>query len=170
MPKTREQIKHDPVAAETWRNNRTGVMWFDPRRIQPTADHILVELDEERPLSSRIVIADISRNREIGTRIGTVIAVGPGKWREKRKNEESWILNPLVLVPTKLKPGDRVVIGHYSDWESWNCSADGHESRGKNIVLCQEADVRVLLEEECEHDISAGGKCIFCDAQVPVDK
>lgn len=145
MPKTREEIKHDPVSNEVWRNNRTSVMWFDPRKIKPLGDHILVELDEEEALSRLIQAPEICKNREIGTRRGTVLSVGPGKWREKRKMEESCILNPLVFVPTKLKPGDRVLIGHYSDWESWNCSADGHESRDKNVVLCQEADVRVVL-------------------------
>jgi co-chaperonin GroES (HSP10) len=142
--KNREEIKHDPVSSETWKNNRTSVMWFDPRRIQPTGDHILVELEEATELTAAIFVPDVARNRDIGTRVGTVLAVGPGKWREKRANEESWILNPLVRIPMKLKPGDRVVIGHYSDWESWNCSADGHE-RQKNIVLCQEADVRLVL-------------------------
>jgi co-chaperonin GroES (HSP10) len=144
MSKTREQIKHDPVSSETWRDNRTAVMWFDPRQIQPTGDHILVELDEATDPTTAIVVPDVAKNRDIGTRTGTILAVGPGRFREKRKHEESWILNPLLFKPTTLKPGDRVVIGHYSDWESWNCSADGHESE-KNIVLCQESDVRFVL-------------------------
>ena len=147
MARTPEQIKHDPVSNEAWRDNKTAVMWFDPRRIQPTGDHILVELDEEQAISKVISVPDIARNREIGTRIGTVLAVGPGRLREKRNSELSWVLNPLVLEPMKLKKGDRVVIGHYSDWESWNCSADGHQSKGKNIVLCQQNDVRFIFED-----------------------
>lgn len=152
MAKTRDQIKHDPVSSEVWRDNRTGVMWFDPRRIRPLGNHILVELDPEPPFNDlrtkSILKPDVARNREIGSRTGVVLAVGPGKWQEKRKYTESWILNPLVFKPTSLKPGDRVVIGHYSDWESWNCSQDGHESRDANIVLCQEADVRIVLESD----------------------
>jgi len=116
-------------------------MWFDPLKIQPLGDHILVVLDPERPLSKVIAAPQIACNREIGTRFGTVIAVGPGKWREKRDNEESWILNPLIFQPTSLKPGDQVVIGHYSDWESWFCDFEG---RAQNVVLCQEADVRIF--------------------------
>lgn len=159
MPKTREQIKHDPVSSETWRNNRTAVMRFDPRKIRPLSDHVLVELDEATDKSS-LVIPDAARNKDIGSRTGVVLAVGPGKWHEVRRYSESHILNPLRFKKTSLRPGDRVVIGHYSDWESWNCSADGHESRDNNIVLCQEADVRLFELHECE--ILAGNICIEC--------
>jgi co-chaperonin GroES (HSP10) len=154
LPKTREEIKHAPVSREVWRNNRTqvGGLWFDPRQIRPLGDHILVELDPERPTSKDfaahlfgcgIIKPDIARNQEIGSRVGTVLAVGPGKLAEKRKYSESWMLNPLVRKPMTLKPGDRVIIGHYSDWESWHAD---YEGRDANIVLCQEADVRVVLE------------------------
>jgi co-chaperonin GroES (HSP10) len=144
MPLTREQIKHAPVSQEVWRDNRTqiGGLWFDPLKIKPMTDHILLVLDDEKPLSKLIAAPDIAKNKEIGTRIGTVIAVGPGKWHEKRKNTESWMLNREVFKPTTLKPGDRVAIGHYSDWESWFCDFEG---RGRNVVLCQEADVRIVL-------------------------
>lgn len=143
MPKTREEIKHGAVSQETWRNNRTqvGGLWFDPRQIKPLADHILVELDEDVPMSL-VMFSPENVEREIGTRLGTVIAVGPGKLSEKRNYTESWKLNPLQFKPTTLKPGDRVAIGHYSDWESW--SSD-YEGRGRNIVLCQENDCRVII-------------------------
>jgi co-chaperonin GroES (HSP10) len=143
MPQSREQIKNSPVSQEVWRNNRTqvGGLWFDPRQIKPLGDHILVELDEERSVSSLLVTPQIAE-KEIGSRTGTVLAVGPGKWHEKRKYEESWILNRLRFTSTTLKAGDRVIIGHYSDWESWFCD---YEGRGRNIVLCQEADVRVVM-------------------------
>ena len=142
MPQNREQIKHAPVSKEVWRNNRTGVMWFDPRKIRPLGDHILVELDEATDAPTCLVVPDIARNKDIGTRTGTVLAVGPGKWTEKPGL--SWELTKQIFKPTQLKPGMRVVIGHYSDWESWNCSADGHQN-DKNIVLCQENDVRVVI-------------------------
>lgn len=143
MPRTREQIKHDPVASEVWRPQRTqvGGLWFDPTKIKPLTDHILVALDEATERTT-LVVPDVARNKDIGTRTGVVLAVGPGKWSEKRNFEESYMLNPLVFKPTELKPGDRVVIGHYSDWESWFADFEG---RGRNIVLCQEADVRVIL-------------------------
>lgn len=142
MPQNREQIKHAPVAKEVWRQPRTSTLWFDPRKIRPLGDHILVELDPEPPVSKTIV-APQNAAKDIGTRTGTVLAVGPGKWKEKPGL--SWELTKQYFVPTTLKPGQRVVIGHYSDWESWNCSADGHESRDANIVLCQENDVRVVI-------------------------
>ena len=141
MPRSREQIKHDAVSPEVWRPQRTqlGGLWFDPYKIKPLGDHLLVELDEATERTT-LIVPDVARNKDIGTRTGTVLAVGPGKWREKRDFEETWILNPLIFEPTTLKPGDRVVIGHYSDWESW--FAD-YEGRGRNVVLCQEADARL---------------------------
>ena len=145
MPQTREQIKHSPVTAEVWRDNRTqiGGMWFDPLKIRPLGDHILVVLDDEKPPSKVIAAPQIAKNQEIGSRVGTVIAVGPGKWKEVRNSDVSWVLNPLVFKPTSLNVGDRVIIGHYSDWESWFSDFEG---RGKNVVLCQEADARVVIE------------------------
>lgn len=159
--KTREQIKHDPVSSEVWRQPRTATLWFDPRKIRPMGNHILVELDEEIPSSEVIVAPDISRNKEIGTRIGTVLAVGPGKWSEKPG--PTWVLSKQIFKPTELKSGDRVIIGHYSDWESWNCSADGFEGRGANVVLCQEADVRLFFRgANCPHGICASASCEDC--------
>ncbi len=145
MAFTREQIKHAPVSGEVWRNNRTqaGNLWFDPLKIKPLGNHILVVLDDETPPSAVIAAPDCTRNLDIRTRIGTVIAVGPGKWCEKPGL--SWELTKQYFVHTSLIPGDRVMIGHYSDWESW--SAD-YEGRGKNVVLCQEADVRLFCRPD----------------------
>ncbi len=141
MPQTREQIKHSPVSQEQWRPQRTqaGGLWFDALKIRPLGDHILVVLDDETPPSKMIAAPDVARNKDIGTRIGTVIAVGPGKWKEMPGL--SYEITRERFYPTQLKPGDRVVIGHYSDWESW--SAD-YEGRGRNVVLCQENDVRLF--------------------------
>lgn len=146
MPLNREQIKRAPVSSEVWRPQRTqaGGLWFDPRDIRPLGDHILVELDVDHPFSdSSVIMKPDNAAQEIGTRIGTVIAVGPGKWKEKPGL--SWELTRQVFTPTTLKPGDWVIIGHYSDWESWSCD---YEGRGANIVLCQEADVRLFSRLE----------------------
>lgn len=146
--KTRDQIKHEPVAQEAWRDNRTqvGGLWFDPRLIRPLGDHILVALDAEHPYieiegTGLALEKPQTAARDIGTRLGTVLAVGPGKWKEKPGL--SWELTRQYFVPTSLKPGDRVYIGHYSDWESWFSDFEG---RGANIVLCQEADVRLYCD------------------------
>ena len=40
----------------------------------------------------------------------------------------------------QLKPGDRVVVGPYSDWESWDADA-----LGNNVGIFQEADVRLII-------------------------
>ena len=140
MPKTREQIKHDPVSRDVWRQPRTATLWFDPRKIRPLGNHILVELDPAPAASSTIVAPQIAA-KDIGTRLGTVLAVGPGKWYEAPG--KSWELTRQWFIPTTLKRGDRVLIGHCSDWESWSAAADGYEAQMKNIVLCQEADVRL---------------------------
>jgi co-chaperonin GroES (HSP10) len=142
MPLTREQIKHAPVSPEKWVEQRTqvGGLWFDPLKIKPLTDHILIEIDPP-PAESELIEAPQIAVRDIGTRIGTVIAVGPGKWKEKPGL--SYEITRERFYPTSLKPGDRVIIGHYSDWESW--FAD-YEGRGRNVVLCQEADVRVVID------------------------
>lgn len=141
MPLSKEQIKHAPVSSEHWRPQRTqvGGLWFDPLKIRPLGDHILVVLDE-LPAPSSVIEAPQTYQRDIATRMGTVVAAGPGKWVEKRTYQESWIVNQLVFKRTQLEPGDTVVIGHYSDWEAW---FSDYEGRGANVVLCQEADVRL---------------------------
>lgn len=160
MPLTREQIKHSPVAQETWKPQRTqvGGLWFDPRKIRPVGDHILVEVDQEAPLSEVITVPDIARNQELATRIGTILAVGPGKWKEKPGMSHE--ITKERFYPTQLKPGDRVIIGHYSDWESWSADFEG---RDNNIVLCQEADVRLFFRgANCPHGICASAQCKEC--------
>jgi len=142
MPLSREEIKHAPVSREVWRPQRTQVLDFDPLKIRPLGDHILLVLDE-LPEESQIIAAPETHERDIGTRIGTVIAIGPGKWKEKPGL--SWEITRQRFYPTLLKPGDRVVIGRYSDWESWNCDS---RPSGPNVVLCQEADVRFVIVED----------------------
>jgi co-chaperonin GroES (HSP10) len=163
----REQIKHAPVSQEQWRPQRTqvGGLWFDPRQIKPLGEHILVELDEDVPMAVTILAPEIAE-KEIGTRLGTVLAVGPGKLQEKRKWTESYMLNPLVRKPMTVKVGDRVAIGHYSDWESWFSDFEG---RGKNVVLCQEADVRIVIgavPPKCEA-ASSGAELAASDSTPP---
>lgn len=140
MPKSQQEIKHSQVSQEVWRDNRTqiGGLWFDPRKIRPLGDHVLIELDGE--YSESVIEKPQCAAPEIGTRIGTVLAVGPGKWHEKPGL--SWELTRQIFQATSLKPGDRVAIGHFSDWESWNSD---YEGRDRNIVLCQENDVRVII-------------------------
>jgi len=136
MPLNREQIKRAPVSQEIWRPQRTqvGGLWFDPREIRPLGDHVLIELELELMqvnYVTRIILPpDICTNTERQTRAGIVLRVGPGNWNEKK-----WRRDPMTL-----KPGDAVIIGPYSDWESW---ASDYEGRDNNIVLCQEADVRL---------------------------
>lgn len=138
MAKSREQIKRDGVAQNTYVSphfgdggwhTQVGGCWFDPRQIRPLHDHVLIEL-EEISLSG-IILKPETVEMERGTRIGTVLRVGPGRF-----NEDEWRLMPMIL-----KAGDRVAIGPYSDWESWDAWIPG-----PNVVLCREPDVRVVVE------------------------
>lgn len=111
-----------------------GCLQFDPHDLEPLGDHILVELDAEPATKGVLAKPDIAVNRERTTRTGTVLKVGPGK-----RDPD----NPRERLPMYLKPGQRVVVGHYSDWESWEADWEG---RGRNVVIFQENDVRGTLQ------------------------
>jgi co-chaperonin GroES (HSP10) len=126
---TKEKARVSPHFGDGGWHTQPGALWFDPRDIKPMGDHILIELDDE-PLFDGVILRPDYAVIERGTRTGTVLRVGPGKF-----NEDQWRVIPMALVK-----GDRVKIGPYSDWESWDCWA-----QGPNIVLCQEADVRLVM-------------------------
>ena len=102
-----------------------GALWFDPSKIRPLGNHVVIELEPSSV--SGVILRPDTVPEERGTRKGTVLHVGPGKWNKKG----------TARKPMQLKPGDRVLVGPYSDWESWDAWAPGN-----NIVVCQEADVR----------------------------
>lgn len=148
MPKTREQIKHErqhalpyisPHFGDGGWHTTPGALSFDPKTIQPFGDHILVAIDSESESEGMIAKPDIARNVERNCRIGTVLKVGPGEWKDSKTHKGKHI---GIRIPMTLKPGDRVVVGQYSDWESWDAD---YEGRGANICIFQEADVRGVL-------------------------
>jgi co-chaperonin GroES (HSP10) len=116
-----------------------GCLWFNPRDIRPMGDHILVAIDDEPEVQGAVAKPDIARNQERATRTGTVLKVGPGAWKDSKTHKDRDIMKRL---PMTLKAGDRVIVGPYSDWESWDADFEG---RGANIGVFQEADVRVLI-------------------------
>lgn len=108
-----------------------GCMEFS-REWEPLGDHILVELDDEPEAKNSIFRPDVALNQEKMTRTGTVLKVGPGK----RIDDE-----PSQREPMYLMPGDRVIVGQYSDWESWDADWEG---RDRNIAVFQQNDVRAI--------------------------
>ena len=75
MPQNREQIKHAPVSKEAWRNNRTSVMWFDPRKIRPLGDHILVGKEDADSAVADVV--QVGPNGLVAVRVLPGLAAGP---------------------------------------------------------------------------------------------
>jgi co-chaperonin GroES (HSP10) len=144
---TREKSWVSPHFGDGGWHTQPGALRFDPRTIAPLGDHILLELDSEPEKTTGLIVKpEIALNQERGTRTGIVLKVGPGKWVEQHSQlfpavDLALHVGKLTRKPMTLKPGDRVVIGPHSDWESWDAWAPG-----KNVVLCQEADVRVVLE------------------------
>jgi hypothetical protein len=164
MPLTREEIKLQHrirnSQANSWVSpnfgdggwhNTPGTQRFTTEWV-PMADRLLVRLYDE-PASEVILSPQIVRDNT--TRKGVVLKCGPGKWIAG----EWWYVNrwevtggglPAVTVgtwewfpghrqPLIVKPGDHVVIGKYTDWESTEAGW------GENVVICQEADIRGLL-------------------------
>jgi|SRR5579862_3037408 len=115
---------------------------------EPLGDHILVAVDlEPEQTNGLIVKPNVAVNLERNSRTGRVLKVGPGKWIDGTWWKFStptphWEWIPRYRQPMTLRIGQRVLIGQYADWESWDGSWEG---RGANIVICQEADVRAIL-------------------------
>lgn len=128
--KESEQTYVSPHFGDGRSATQPGALWFDPRKTRPMGDHVVIELDTQSETTGLILLPETAV-KERGTRTGTVLTVGPGKWNDKKFRRD----------PMTLKPGDRVVIGPYADWESWDAWAAGN-----NVVLCQEADVRVRVD------------------------
>ena len=89
---------------------------------QPMNDRLVLRRVEEKQRGT-IVIPDSAKDPSV---LCEVVAVGPGKWIEG-------VNGHLVRAPLEVKPGEKVIIGPYTDLER-----DG-------LVLCQEADIRVVL-------------------------
>jgi co-chaperonin GroES (HSP10) len=131
---------------------------------EPRNDHILVRIEEVNDLKSSIIhIPDSARTHKGNTRTGVVLKCGPGKWIPgewwnvfkgfiaihnpktadgierpcDRVYEWEWL--PGHRREMTVHPGQRVIIGNFSDYET------GDAAWGENIVVCQEADVRGIL-------------------------
>lgn len=90
---------------------------------KPMRDLLLVKRDDAATKIGAIYIPNFTQEKST---IGTVAAVGPGRWSEDGSRR----------IPVCVQPGDRIVFGKYTDFEQ-----DGH-------VLIMEADIRGVIESD----------------------
>ena len=88
---------------------------------RPLHNYCLVK-PEDQKLSTRLIVVH-KRDRNEGGIYGTVIAMGPGKWEEKR------------FVPTQGKVGERVILQDAIGFPKF----DG-------CLVAQDADICGVLE------------------------
>lgn len=93
---------------------------LNPDRIQPIRDRVLVKILTPKP-SGVIVLVSFQKPTQ---HEALIVAVGPGRWIEGE------------FIRTTVKPGQRVLIGPYDDWER------------KNLMLIQEADIRGVFTDD----------------------
>ncbi len=93
-------------------------------KIRPLHDRVIVKrLDNERKTTSGIVIPDNVAEKPDQ---GEVVAVGPGKRDDNGK-----------LIPTDLKPGDRVLFGKYS--------GQSVKVEGEELLVMREEDIMGVI-------------------------
>ena len=121
--------------------------------IQPRNDNVLVRLARQQWLraesDSPIVLPDTARAPEANeTLIGTVVSVGPGYYpdirvKPERRSEpldESPRHSGPVLIPTTVRPGDRVLLdGQLAGEQLW---LDGAEHR-----MVREAEILAVVDD-----------------------
>ena len=90
--------------------------------IRPILDGVLVLMDPPRTETSGGIIIPENARAEAGSwraqrepKIGTVLAVGPGRWRRKTSHRENGRIVPDAaaishFIPMTLKAGDRVLF------------------------------------------------------------
>jgi chaperonin GroES len=98
----------------------------NPMKFKPLHDRIVIRrLEGEEKTKAGIIIPDTAKEKP---QEGEVVAVGPGVRDEAGK-----------LVPTDLKPGDRVLFGK---WSGTEVKIDGDE-----LLIMKESDVMGVLED-----------------------
>lgn len=97
--------------------------------LKPLSNHVLIEpVEEENVTKSGIVIPDSAKSKKRSR--GTVISVGPGKYKDGG------------LVPMSVKPGDHVLFKEPWSDESKIKDADS----GKEYLLVEEDDILATIE------------------------
>lgn len=110
--------------------------------IRPLQDFLLVKVDPPEQPSDTIVMPNVDSTP---LRKGTVLKVGPGRWRRKHAKEGS------LYVPTQVKPGERIVFfaaaagTKQGKQLTYSLSKDEALLREDDVLFTFEKDVRVDL-------------------------
>jgi len=92
---------------------------------RPLHDRVVVRrIDADQKTDGGIIIPDTVQEKP---QEGEVIAIGPGARNDRGD-----------LVPTELKPGDRVLFGK---WSGTEVKIDGHD-----LLIMKESDVLGVIE------------------------
>ena len=92
---------------------------------RPLHDRVVVRrIDADQKTAGGIIIPDTVQEKP---QEGEVIAIGPGARNDRGD-----------LVPTELKPGDRVLFGK---WSGTEVKIDGHD-----LLIMKESDVLGVIE------------------------
>jgi chaperonin GroES len=90
-------------------------------KLRPLHDRVIVKrLEEERKTAGGIVIPDTATEKPS---MGEIVAVGPGKTDDNGK-----------LVPSGVKPGDKILFGKYSGQEFKLDNVDYLHMREDDII------------------------------------
>lgn len=95
-------------------------------QIEPLGDRIMVKPIEQDDVSKGgIIIPEMAKEK---SQEGEVVAVGAGR-----------VTDAGVLIPTKLKVGDRVLFGKYSGTEL--------TVAGESVLLVRESEIMAIVHE-----------------------
>lgn len=113
-------------------------------KITPLFDRVLVLRDPPRAKSGAIFLPEAGvralERRSWDGNPATVIAVGPGGWRDVVRNGKTVV----VYKPTPtLKPGDRVLLGFHP-----GPAVADPDGKGRDFNMPFAEDIRAIIEEE----------------------
>lgn len=97
--------------------------------LQPLADRVLVKREEKEATKSAggIIIPDTAQKEK--SKIGMVLAVGPGRVSDEGR-----------LIPTTIKPGSKVVFN-----AGWDNEVDMGE-KDEEYFLVRESDILAVIK------------------------
>ena len=102
-----------------------------PQTFRPLHNNVLIQRDEPLGQIGNIVLPDESKKRQ---QMGTVLAVGPGKYPNTKAGF------PMERIPMTVKVGERVLFnkysGHSTDPEDDECL----------FVLMEEENVLAVID------------------------
>ena len=103
-------------------------------KFRPLHDRIVLRrIDEDSKTKGGIIIPDTAQEKPMQ---GEVIAVGPGGRDDSGK-----------LIPTDLKPGERVLFGK---WSGTEVKLDGEE-----LLIMKESDILGVIEDKVSRRAAA---------------